>query len=311
MKCFVLCCFVLLLQLVAAQQTQSYKTGVVTLIPKNMTSGYFVNVQRPAGELMITEVSFQVYDADTNMPIPIEDVYNHHVGLLEVYAVGNNSFNFSMLAAIGAEGDRTPITIPKGYGIYAMANSYFYITYDFINLWGIPAVANISVYVVYNISWVPYDSSIKSLLWILIDVTGFPNGTVYFDIPDSCPQTNNIYTKQLTFTWPYPDAQIVLFIGHVHIGSVSVSLTNSKSQTICKNVPTYDPYGFVDSMGTCVLPSNGQFTTNSQYTIAAEYECNGYQQVMGMLIGYLVADGSSIPASLRRFPFRVPITPHA
>jgi len=214
-----------------------------------------------------------------------------------------NYTDYTILAGIGAEGERTPIVIPSGYGISVAADSKFYIAYDFINLWGIPAVANVSLYVVYNLTWIPVSQSVTNLVMILLDVTGFPNGTATFNIPDSCPQTNNVYTKQLTFTWPYENVDVVYLVGHLHIGSISIALTNSKSQVICKAVPSYDPFGFVDSMGTCSTPSNGEFVTKSSYTITVEYGCNGYQEVMGMLIGYITAANPDvIPAGLRKLP---------
>jgi len=74
----------------AQEQSQSFKTSVISIPPKNMSMGYFVDVPRPTGAIMLTGIAFQMYNAETNMPYPIEDVYNHHIffaRILELYGL--------------------------------------------------------------------------------------------------------------------------------------------------------------------------------------------------------------------------------
>jgi len=264
-----------------------------------MSMGFFKNIPRPGGDVIITSLSFQVYNAATNTTIEIEDVYNHHLAIFAI--TGGNNYTF--IAGIGAEGERTPIVFPKGYGIYLAGNLPLWMDYDFINIWGLAALADMTVYVGYNITWVPSSKSMKQLTYVLLDVTGFPKGNVTFDIPSSCPQTNGIYTKQLIFTWIYPTANIIYMLGHLHIGSAVVTLQDSKGNVICKADPTYDSMNFINSMGAC-YPSSYQFINGENYTMNVEYYCKGYQQVMGMLQTFLYAEeGTQFDPALLRAPF--------
>jgi len=266
-------------------QTDSYVTESTTIAPGNMSMGYFQNIPRPGGDIIITGLSFQVFNAATNISVEIEDVYNHHLGVVAI--LGQNNYTF--IAGIGAEGERTPIVFPKGYGVHVPAKAPFWMEYDFINIWGLASNAEMTVYVGYNITWIPAPQPIKPLTYLLLDVTGFPNGNVTFNVPNSCPQSQGIYSKQLTFTWPYPTATIVYMIGHLHIGAAAVTLQDSKGNVICKADPTYDSMNFINSMGTCA-PVGEQFMQGDAYTLTAEYHCQGYMKVMGMFQVWIASD---------------------
>jgi len=285
MKAIVVILLSVLIAAVYSQQTDSYVTESTTIAPGNMSMGYFQNIPRPGGDIIITGLSFQIFNAATNITVSIEDVYNHHLGLFAILGGGN----YSVIAGIGAEGERTPINFPKGYGVHVPANAPIWMDYDFINIWGLASNAEMTVYVGYNITWIPTTKSIKQLTYLLLDVTGFPNGNVTYSVPNSCPQTQGIYTKQLTFTWTYPTATIVYLIGHLHIGAALVTLQDSKGELICKADPTYDSMNFINSMGTCE-PAGIQFVQGDAYTMSVEYYCKGYMQAMGMLQVWISSD---------------------
>jgi len=308
MKAIVVILLSIILASVCAQQTDSYLTETVTIAPGNMSMGLFQNIPRPGGAVIITEVSFQVFNAATNTTLNIEDVYNHHI---DIFALTGGK-NYTYIAGIGAEGERTPISFPKCYGIYLQANAPLWMAYDFINIWGLAALADMTVYVEYNITWVPVSTSMKQLSYVLLDVTGFPNGTIYYNVPNSCPQTQGIYTKQLTFTWPYPTASAIYLLGHIHIGSSVIILQDSKGNILCKADPTYDSMNFVISMGTCE-PTNTQFVKGESYTLIVEYYCKGYQQVMGLLQAWIYSEESiEFDSALQRgiFEFIKPRSHH-
>jgi len=283
---------VLLLCLIAiigvfAQQTDIYYTNDVVVPPGGMTEGALLNLARPPGAIFITGLSFNVFAALTNETIPIEDVYVHHMFLM-----ANVSSNYLILGGLGGQAERRPLIAPEGFGIFVPANAELFIFYDFINTWGVAAACNVTLYVGYNITWVPGSSPLRNILWILIDVTGFPNGNGTFTVPNSCPKTNGVYTRQLTFVWPNATSQLVNLIGHIHIGGLSSTLTDSSGNVICKTVATYDPYNYIDTLNNC-QPKNMQIIKGNSYTLTIEYKCNGYQNAMGMMAIYYADDMSN------------------
>jgi len=275
-----LVCYLAFIGVVFAQQTDVYFTDDVVVPPGAMTEGTFLNLPRPPGDIFVTSLSFQVYCSLTNETIPIEDVYVHHL-----FLIANTSSDYTILGGLGGQEDRNPLTVPKGFGIYLASNARIIIFYDFINTWGVAASANVTLYIGYNLTWVPNSKSIRNVLWILIDVTGFPNGNGTFKVPNSCPTTNGVYTRQLTFTWPNATSDAVFLIGHLHIGGLSSTLTDSAGAVMCKTLATYDPFNYVENLNSCV-PQNMQFVKGNSYTLTIEYKCNGYQNAMGMMAIY-------------------------
>jgi len=266
---------------IAGQQTDVYFTPVINnLAPGNMTMGYFYDIAKPGEAMYVTGYSFQIYNALNNETVPVEDVYLHHIFLIEFFKDGNKSAN--VIAGTGGQATRTPHDFPKGYGILVPVDAVLIMSYDLINTWGVAAMANISVYIGYNLTWVPASQKFKNLIWILIDVTGFPVGNTTYNVPSSCPKTNNVYTKTLTFTWPNVTSDIIYAIGHIHIGGLSSTLTDHTGAIICQSEADYNNYGYLNVVNPCT-PTNSQFVKGASYTLSVNYACAGYGDVMGMM----------------------------
>jgi len=276
--CVFLCCL-LLGSNVTAEQTDVYFSPVVSLAPGEFQVGAWNGIPKPGEDVIIVGLSYQIYSALTNETVPIEDVYLHHLFFIEFYPSSNN---YSLIAGGSGVAEHKPFSMPSGYGIYLKADSLLILEYEFVNTWGVAAMANYSVYVGYNITWVPVSQKLKTLDWILIDVTGFPVGNFTYNVPDSCPQTNGVYTRQISFTWPNVTSEIAIVAGHMHVGGISVTLCDSKGNVICKSVASYNNYGYIETISPCYVLPNTLLVQGQTYTLSVAYACNGYGDVMGL-----------------------------
>jgi len=244
---------------------------------------YFVSVQRPSGRIGISSVRFTPIDVLTQQTIPIENVYNHHIYLAEY----SPSLNRSMtIAAIGAEGAHTPVMLPTPYVVTVETDDIWILGTHLISLWGIPAGANQTISLQYEVTYYSLPSSgtgqYLPVLYQLLTVVDTGNDT--YNVPGGGP-LGSVYVKAANYQFSQTQTLVYAW-GHIHIGSVNVSLVNTYTQEIIAySYPTYDEYGFVVALNR-QYPMV-QVSPNQQFTLISVYDnSRAYQQVMGMMQVY-------------------------
>jgi len=306
LKLVALLIFVFAVTLVNSQgtaQKTTYYSPVINLAPGTQWDNVFVKVDRPqpGARVAVSAVKFTPIDTLTQLEIPIERVYNHHMFLVQYSPSLNRS---EVIAAIGAEGGHTPVILPLPYVVISEADDIYIIGAHLIDLWGIPSGANQSITLQYDMTYYNLPASgnglFEPVVYETLSVVDTPEGT--YDVPGN-GGPGSVYVTSAYFQFNQIQSLVYAW-GHIHIGSVNVSFVNAYTQEIIAySYPTYDENGFVIALNR-QFPMMQVFPIQ-QYLLTSVYDnSRAYDGVMGMMLVYWSVQNSDAPRE-RKVGFRL------
>lgn len=186
----------------------------------------------------------------------------------------------------GSGNERSPIVVPRGYGLPVSANDNWRLITHLMNMGEHAKPLTIEV----TFFYVEGDSG-------LTDVEPF-----WFDIANC---GNSEYTTPggtHTATWDYKipprlDGEIVAIGGHLHDHGEQIKLVNtSRGETICGGMAGYDTdpsyMGHIESIGGCIGRPVASLRAGETVRLLSRYDApEPIHDVMGIMFGYLVPSG--------------------
>jgi len=217
----------------------------------------------------------------------LENIYNHHIYWMEfpsslpsLHPADNYS---QIIVAFGAEGKKGPLVLPPPYGRFSYANASWACGFHLIDLWGVPATANTTFIIEYTVNYTRANSTSNNLpvTYSIIGIKWDQENPEY-PVPGD-GGLGSVHVRSESFTWSYPNSTLVLALGHIHIGSVNISLIDvSKNKTIMSSKPTYDENNFVVSI-TRAAPDYPMIQGHEYKVVSVYDNSRPYGGVMGLI----------------------------
>ncbi|RHW27916.1 hypothetical protein D0Z08_06390 [Nocardioides immobilis] len=233
----------------------------------------------------------------------------HHTVLMDTGRNDPTCERFNGVGLLGrrifaAGNERTPISLPRGYGFQTSGAPLAYIA-EIMN----HSNRFKTVYLEADIYHVPASRpGMKPVVPIWLDVANC--GLSEYDVPSG----------RSTETWGWPSkftGRVVAAGGHVHAGGVGIVLRNAATgRRMCTSEAAYGTSGAfegqVTDMSTCSWDSLGAVRRGQQLEISSIYDTSQpLQRIMGILMLALyetddLRGASPPPAWMRRDPDTVP-----
>ncbi len=267
--------------------TGTYRIGPFNLAamgqPGSENNATQANIPRPAGNIGIKFVSFDLVDA-SGTPVPRMDAHLHHVLLMNAARTSpicpGETERFT-----GSGAERTPLALWGSYAYVTNATDNWNALWHIMNM----SASAKSVYIQYKIGYVPASdpSASRPVTPFFMDVTGCGTNAE-FNVPGT-GGPGSVYTKTRTITAPWSGVAVYA-AGHLHDGGLDVSVRRSSNgQVGCTSTARYDmpePMDFPSSITSCVL--HDSVSAGQAYTLTARYD-NAMPRagVMGIMFAYI------------------------
>ena len=190
-------------------------------------SALFIDVPKPAGDLAITGITFDLVD-EHGMPVSQHDAHLHHFVIGS--GAGNNpacpgsTFGIpgEIVAAVGAE--RTELAFPDPYGIVVKGSESWKGVYELMNRSG----EDQTVFLTYDITYRRDVQNVRPVDVYFGSSTGCGSFTWTID-GNGTPDTQSTYVTM------QKDGVLVGAGGHLHNGGESLDVVDDRGRRLCRS----------------------------------------------------------------------------
>jgi hypothetical protein len=271
--------------------TETFKLGPFNLAPKGqngaMNSGLQRNVPRPAGDVAIRNVSFDLINEATGQSTG-HAAHLHHVVFgsnkrLDAACGTRGPAGFLGGERFMASGDeKTPVDFTGDYRYWVNAGDSWSALWDVMN----ESAQPLSVSIAYTITYTKgAPKNMKDVTPFWFDATTC--GASSYNVPgDGGP--GSIHSRTATFTMP-SNGTALGSGGHLHNGGIDVSIKRaSNGEVLCTSVPEYHgnpPH--IASMSRCT-EINKPVAAGENLTITSRYDNSApISGAMGIMVMYM------------------------
>jgi plastocyanin len=326
----------------AAEQTETFTTGPITVGGYQVKQEVLPNLQEPKLDGHVTRMEADIVD-ENGEPIPIQRLMLHHIAFLNLrqtdrtcssYKLWDGSTTSFMPERFFAAGEeRQRLVYPPGYGYASAANNEWALAYMVMNHRSSVDTA----YIRYTVT-VDDDPQIKDVHPYWLDVVNCQADPIY-NVPGT-GERGSTHTRSRDFTIP-ESGRLIAAGGHLHGGGEHISLTqpDCRNRELGRSVPTwglpehpfYNVKPVLHEPGPINMTGFGTstgfpVTAGQRLRINSVYEnTRPHVRVMGIMVAFIAPDpsvtdgcaplpsdvvnvGTNQPGREGPVPYRIPLT---
>ncbi len=246
---------------------------------------------RPTGSFGMKNISFNLVDAHTGLPVPQMDAWLHHfviaaVGVDDPACPNHIVSGYRVAPLVGTGQERTPISFPDPYAILVPANQWWGGLWHVMNMTDAPMDVKITYTV--GLQTGANLSNTRALTPFWADSHACPGGTTWDVAGNGGPGS----VETLTHAYTIPrDGIVVSDGGHLHGGGIDLVTKHQDGTVLCTNTAHYmagmeNMDGMIESISSC--SPHDTVTKGEQITVTSHYDNSSpHLEVMGISVMFL------------------------
>ena len=241
------------------------------------------DITRPSEDMLIHEVSFFVEDLFGNI-VSLEQVFIEYICLS---TIGGDT-----IAEVRQEGSSaTALKLPLPYVISLDSTEQLQLYAELVNMWGLASNADVSVNIVFNIT---YHSNANFTDELLYSVYSHSLGDSKSDWFHNINNTGTNNVLEYETNWNFKSGLLVASVGYLTPGGLNISVYEVKENEliyITSSTPTYNLDGYITSQEMS-YPTNYTLLEGSLLKVISYYNATTLNNALSYFNFYGTFDGS-------------------
>ena len=246
---------------------------------------------RPTGAFGMKNITFNLVDAHTGIPVPQMDAWLHH---FVIAALGPDDpacpnhivSGFHVAPIVGTGQERTPIAFPDPYAVLVPQNQSWGGVWHVMNMTDVPMDVKITYTI--GLQTGANASNTRGLTPFWADSYSCPGGTTWNVAGNGGP--GSIETLTQTYTIPH-DGIVVGDGGHLHGGGIDLVTKHEDGTVLCTNTAHYmlgmeNMDGMIESISSCM--PHDTVKAGEKISVTSHYDNSApHHEVMGISVMFI------------------------
>ena len=246
---------------------------------------------RPTGAFGLKNISFNLVDAHTGLPVPQMDAWLHHfviaaLGVDDPACPNHIVSGFRVAPIVGTGQERTPIAFPDPYAVLIPKTQMWGGVWHVMNMTDTPMDVKITYTI--GLQTGADAGNTRALTPFWADSYSCPGGTTWDVAGNGGPGSVETLTK--TYTIPH-DGIVVGDGGHLHGGGIDLVTRHEDGTVLCTNTAHYmlgmeNMDGMIESISSCA--PHDTVKQGEKVSVTSHYDNSApHHEVMGISVMFL------------------------